>query len=110
MEDPLGGDFYVDVNQFGERDFPTNPSAGQNNVLIPNRIVGEGDKFGYNYDLNIKRGSAWVAGCFQIPQVRPLRCHRTFLHQFLPLRQCETGLFPNNSTANHLPILLQPVH
>ncbi|MBS1732752.1 MAG: TonB-dependent receptor, partial [Bacteroidetes bacterium] len=53
VDDLLGGDFYVDVNQFAERDFPTNTNAGQNDINNPNRILFEGSKFGYNYDINI---------------------------------------------------------
>jgi hypothetical protein len=29
VNDLLGGEFYADVNQFAERDFPTNPDAGR---------------------------------------------------------------------------------
>jgi hypothetical protein len=57
--DLLGGEFYVDLNQFAENAFPLNPSAGQNNILTPNRILYKGDKFGYNYDINIHRSALW---------------------------------------------------
>ncbi|MEO7308463.1 MAG: TonB-dependent receptor, partial [Ferruginibacter sp.] len=69
VDDLLGGEFYVDVNQFGERDFPTNPGAAQNDLNHPNRILGEGDKFGYNYDLNIKKGSVWLQGVFKFRKI-----------------------------------------
>ncbi len=59
VNDLLGGDFYVDLNQFAERNFPSNPNAGQNDVNNPNRIVKQGDRLGYNYDIDIKRVSAW---------------------------------------------------
>jgi len=60
VNDLLGGEFYVDLNQFAERNFPTNPNAGQNDVNNPNRIVRQGDKLGYNYDIDIRRLSAWA--------------------------------------------------
>ena len=59
VDDLLGGEFYVDINQFAERDFPTNPDADQNDLNNPNRILFEGDKFGYNYEINIKRAGLW---------------------------------------------------
>ena len=65
IDDLLGAEFYVDVNQFAERDFPTNPNAGQNDINRPNRILYKGDKFGYNYDINIKKGSVWLQGLFK---------------------------------------------
>ncbi len=60
VNDLLGGEFYVDLNQFAERDFPTNPLAGQNDANNPNRIVRVGDKVGYNYDINIQKATGWI--------------------------------------------------
>ena len=59
VRDLLGGDFYVDINQYAEQDFEGNPVALQNDANHPNRILHEGDKFGYNYTSNISRGGAW---------------------------------------------------
>src|SRR5207249_1710680 len=36
VNDLLGGEFYVDINQFAERDYPNNNDAAQNNLLDPN--------------------------------------------------------------------------
>ena len=96
-EDLLGGDFYVDVNQFGERDFPTNPNAGQNNLNIPNRIVGEGDKFGYNYDINIKKGSVWLQGVFKFRKIDVFVATEHSYTSFFRYGNVKSGLFPNNS-------------
>ena len=60
VNDLLGGQFYVDLNQFAERDFPSNELAGQNDANNPNRIVYQGDKVGYNYDINIQKATGWV--------------------------------------------------
>ncbi len=97
VEDLLGGDFYVDVNQFGERDFPTNPNAGQNNLNIPNRIVGEGDKFGYNYDINIKKGSVWLQGVFKFRKIDVFVATEHSYTSFFRYGNVKSGLFPNNS-------------
>jgi len=60
VNDLLGGDYYVDLNQFAERDFPSNPLAGQNDVNNPNRVLKVGDKYGYNYQIDIKKATGWV--------------------------------------------------
>ena len=60
VDDLLGGEFYVDVNQFAERDFATDPNASQNDLNAPNRILGVGDKFGYNYEINIQKATPWA--------------------------------------------------
>lgn len=52
LEDLLGGDFWLDVDQFAERDFQ-DPNVAQNDINNPNNVVYEGDKFGYDYDINI---------------------------------------------------------
>lgn len=97
VEDLLGGEFYVDVNQFGERDFPSNPGAAQNNLNIPNRIVGEGDKFGYNYDINIKKGSVWLQGVFKFRKIDFFVATEHSYTSFFRYGNVKSGLFPNNS-------------
>jgi len=97
VDDLLGGDFYVDVNQFGERDFPTNPDAGQNNLNTPNRILGVGDKFGYNYDINIKRGSVWLQGVFKFRKIDFFVATEHSYTSFYRYGNVKTGLFPGNS-------------
>ncbi|MEY4703595.1 MAG: hypothetical protein RIR96_1492, partial [Bacteroidota bacterium] len=69
VEDLLGADFYVDLNQFAERDFPSNPNAGLNDVNNPNRILQVGDKFGYRYNINIMKASAWAQAIFKFKHI-----------------------------------------
>jgi len=97
MEDLLGGEFYVDVNQFGERDFPTNPGASQNNLNMPNRIIGVGDKFGYNYDINIKKGSVWIQGVFKFRKIDVFVASEHSYTSFYRKGNVKSGLFPDNS-------------
>ncbi|OJX90632.1 MAG: hypothetical protein BGP01_04430 [Paludibacter sp. 47-17] len=60
MEDLLGAGQWVDIDQFAERDFPTNPNIIQNDVRNPNRIIREGDIFGYNYDINLTHANVFI--------------------------------------------------
>ncbi len=62
VEDLLGGDFWVDIDQFAERDFPDDPDAIQNDLNHPNRIVKEGDIYSHNYSAHQNRFSAWGMG------------------------------------------------
>jgi hypothetical protein len=48
LEDLLGGEFWLNVDQFAELDF-VDPSAADNDLQKPNRLIREGDIFGYNY-------------------------------------------------------------
>ena len=51
-KDLLGGDFWVDIDQFAERDFGGDSSTvSQNDLDTPNKVVYEDDVFGYDYDI-----------------------------------------------------------
>ncbi len=69
VTDLLGADYAVDVNQFAERDFPDSLAASQNDLNRPNRVLHEGDKFGYNYFINTHKAGAWVQSVFKYNKV-----------------------------------------
>lgn len=52
VKDLLGADFWLDVDQFAERDF-ADPVVAQNDLTTTNKIVGVGDTFGYDYDMHV---------------------------------------------------------
>lgn len=97
VDDLLGGDFYVDINQFAERDFPSNAAAGQNDLNNPNRILKEGDKFGYNYDINIKKASVWMQTVFKFRKLDVFVATEHSYTSFFRTGNVKSGLFPNNS-------------
>lgn len=68
MDDLLGGNQWIDIDQFAERDFPSNPDIIQNDLNNPNRNIHKGDLFGYNYDINIKHISAYIKNEWNLPQ------------------------------------------
>ncbi len=59
IEDLLGGTYWIDVDQFAERDFPDNPGMMQNDLNNPDKVVGVGDIFGYNYNIYVYKANAW---------------------------------------------------
>ncbi len=58
MDDLLGGEFWVDVDQFAEQDF-VDPDQSQNDLNNPNHVVTEGEEFGFKYDLNIRQAEVF---------------------------------------------------
>jgi len=68
MEDLLGGSEWIDIDQFAERDFPTDPNIIQNDLNNPNKIIKKGDKFGYDYDINVTHASAFLQNEWVLPQ------------------------------------------
>ncbi len=64
VKDLLGGDYWVDVDKFAERDFGSNDYAYQNNLDYYEKYgyaqaVREGDKFSYDYYANVIKGDIW---------------------------------------------------
>ncbi len=61
LDDLLGGDYSVDIDKFAERDNieSSNDDFYQNDLNNPNRIIYEGDEFGYNYTLNKQKYATW---------------------------------------------------
>jgi len=50
IDDLLGGEFWVDIDQFAERDF-SDTTISQNDLDTPNKVVYKDDIFGYDYDI-----------------------------------------------------------
>lgn len=67
VRDLLGGEYWLDVDQYSERDFPDNPMMMQNNLLDPNRKVVKDDVFGYNYYINAIQATAWIQNRITLP-------------------------------------------
>lgn len=64
LNDLLGGEFYVNWNQFAERNATQNADAIQYDLDQPNRIIRKGDVFGYDYNLFSRLGTAWIQASF----------------------------------------------
>ena len=97
VEDLLGGEFYVNVNQFAERDFPVDNVANQFDLDHPNRILHVGDKFGYDYNINIDRIAAWAQGVFKFSKVDLFVAGNVSRTGFYRDGHTRVGLFPDNS-------------
>ncbi|MBR2429066.1 MAG: carboxypeptidase regulatory-like domain-containing protein [Alistipes sp.] len=65
VKDLLGGDYWLDVDKFAERDFGSNDVAYQNNMAYYRehgqaQAVKEGDKYGYDYYAHVRQGQLWA--------------------------------------------------
>lgn len=59
VNDLLGGDYWVDVDNFAQRDF-NDSIIFQNNLEEPNKAIKEGDVFGYDYNIKINRSESFA--------------------------------------------------
>ena len=60
IRDLMGGEFWLDIDPFSDRDITIAPDNLQNDLDNPNRRVYKGDKFGYNYDFYYMNAGAWL--------------------------------------------------
>ncbi|MCL2597231.1 MAG: TonB-dependent receptor [Paludibacter sp.] len=66
IDDLLGAAYYIDIDNYAERDLTggtlqdADKSMIQNDLRNPNRTVKEGDIFGYNYNINSKTANAFA--------------------------------------------------
>lgn len=60
IKDLLGGRYWSDIDQYSERDFPSDADMAQNDLNNPNRRVVKGDRFGYDYNINTIKGQLWL--------------------------------------------------
>ena len=104
LNDLLGGTFYVDINQFAERNFRSDPLASQNDLNSGSRILRVGDKFGYNYNINIQKAAAWVQTIVKFHKIDFFLAAEQSYTSFWREGKVKSGLFPDNSfgkSANH---------
>ena len=97
LDDLLGGEFYVDFNQYAERDFPSNNNALQNDLNHPNRILHTGDKFGYNYNINIQRAAGWAQASVKFNKLNFFVGGEQSYTQYYRDGHNRNGLNPNTS-------------
>ena len=65
VKDLLGGDYWLDVDKFAERDFGSNIESYQNNMAYYRehghaQAVKEGDKYNYDYYAHLEEKQVWV--------------------------------------------------
>jgi hypothetical protein len=63
LEDLLTGSYWLDIDKYSERDF-SDENSKQNDLNNPNRIIREGDKFGYSYAVHHNSVNLWGQGIF----------------------------------------------
>lgn len=96
LKDLLGGDYYLDIDKFAERDI-AGENVIQSNLHTPYRLVKKGDKYGYDYYAHVQSDKLWAtyrltAGNFNI-SLAAENGHTTFWRE----GRYKKGLFPDNS-------------
>lgn len=99
VKDLLGGDYWLDVDQFAERDFGSGDSY-QNNLLNPNHLVKEGQKYGYDYYAHVQNHKIWTSWIFSYGSFEGSLAGDFGYSSFWREGLVKKGLFPDNSLGN----------
>jgi hypothetical protein len=97
LEDLLGAEFYLDIDKFAEFDRPGDAFFIQNDLDRPNRLLREGDRFGYDYELRARRGEAWLQGTYATRKADFFLALNANLSQFRRVGMMRNGKFPDDS-------------
>ena len=99
LNDLLGGDYYVDIDQFAEREYASMPYMVQNDLEYymrhgyPRKVY-KGDKYGYDYYAHVHNYSSWLSGRFTVGGFEGTIAGRLGFTTFWREGLMRKGLFP----------------
>lgn len=96
LEDLLGGDFWVDVDQFAEQDFE-DPLVSQNDLNNTNATIEQGDRFGYDYEIHKDVISTFGQVEYTMSKIDIYAALNVSSTQFWRVGNMKNGRFPDNS-------------
>jgi len=96
LEDLLGADFWLNVDQFAEQMF-VDPNAAQNDLQNPNRLIRKGDVFGYNYNIFNTKAEFFVQAEYETEKFDFYAAAELSDKMFYREGLYQTGRFPDNS-------------
>ncbi len=97
INDLLGAEYWLDIDQYAEQDFPNNPYMLLNDINNPYKKVKLGDIFGYNYDIHYSNHNVW--GLFHQNKYKLdyfIQAQASF-SSFYRYGYMKNGRFPENS-------------
>ena len=97
LTDLMGGQFFVNLNQFAVQQSIGSVTYNQNNLNNPNQIVKVGDKFDYDYKLQVTKSLAWGQATFHYNKFNFFAAAEGGTTSFFREGLFKNGLFPDNS-------------
>ncbi len=99
VADLLGGDYFIDIDNFAERDFAATPYKLQNDLdyYMKNgsaQVLQKGDKYGYDYYAQVRNFEGWLNGKFTFGNLSANVGGRVGYESFWRDGLVRKGLFP----------------
>jgi TonB dependent receptor len=104
VNDLLGGDYWVNINRFAVRDFGLTSEAAQFDLNMPNRIVKESERYGYDYESHVRKAASWAQLAHTGRRVDYFLAGQLANTTFWRFGNTKSGLFPVDSegeSAHH---------
>ena len=99
VDDLLGGDWWVDIDQFALRD-GNDYDFAQNDLDNPNRLVEPGDVFGYDFTGNIHKYEVFAQSEWVLPRWDFYLSGNISQTTFWRTGHMRNGRFPDNSLGD----------
>jgi len=96
VDDLLGADWWLDIDQFAERDFDDDTII-QNNLAEPNKVIYEGEIFGYDYVSNVNKTNVFGQVEYKLPKLDFFGGINLSYTEFWRTGNMKNGKFPLNS-------------
>ena len=100
LDDLLGGNYYINIDQFAERDFASDPAMIQNDLDYylahgnSAQRLETGDKYGYDYYANVRDAEIWANAAFSKGAFRGYAALQAGYSKFWRDGLVRKGLFP----------------
>ena len=99
LDDLLGGEYYVNLDQFAERDFASTPALVQNDLDYfmkygEAQVLKVGDKYGYDYFANVFSENLWLNSAFDFGNFKMNLALNGGMTTFWREGMVRKGLFP----------------
>ncbi|MBO4340551.1 MAG: carboxypeptidase regulatory-like domain-containing protein [Bacteroidales bacterium] len=99
VADLLGGKYFIDIDNFAEREFASTPYKLQNDLdyYLANgtaKTLVVGDKYGYDYMAKVRNFGGWISGKFTLGKLSATAAGRAGFDSFWREGLVRKGLFP----------------
>ena len=99
IDDLLGGDYYVNIDSFAERDYAATPAMIQNDLDYylahgAAQVLEKGDKYGYDYYAHVRKAGIWANGAFDLGNFKADVALKAGYETFWREGLVRKGLFP----------------
>lgn len=108
IKDLLGGEYYLNTDNFAERDFAFSDAMIQNDLdyWIANgsaKQIGKGGRYGYDYYAQVRNGNLWADGRFDLGNFKANVGAKLGFSSFWREGLVRKGLFAGLDTEQSLP-------